>query len=328
MHWHIKLLAGLIFLTVACSVLAVGDVPLNQALTQLLNEPQNWNAIRDERLPRLIVMLLTGASLAVAGAVMQSLFQNALASPSILAITPGGSFAVMLVMISGLHLSWPIAWPLAAVFGCLTSLLIVYGLAKRSGSIQMHQLLLIGIALSTLLMTIQGVILFILRDEWQLILTITEWEAGSTYNRTWQHVNMQLPLALIGLTGCLYYRETLDLFALGEEEALNLGVDITQVRWRLFLFVSLLVGGAIAAIGMVAFFGLIIPHVIRTLSGPSNKRLIPLTLFAGATALPLLDILLRLTDFHSISIGNISALIGGLFFLTLLMGSKSRWRVC
>jgi iron complex transport system permease protein len=110
----------------------------------------------------------------------------------------------------------------------------------------------------------------------------------------------------------------LNLLALGEEEAKNLGVDVQRVRWRLFLCISLLTGGAIAAVGMIAFFGLVLPHIVRRLQGPDHLTLIPSCLMGGAAILTCLDSCLRYFSIYDISIGNLSAIIGGLFFLFLL----------
>ena len=199
-----------------------------------------WNPLLDERLPRLIVLICTGASLAVSGAVLQSLFHNPLASPSVLGISCGGCLLVTIVFILDWHFIYPYSVPIAAFFGCLITLLIIYTLSKRSGVVQISTLILTGIAISTLLLAIQGAITYALRDQWELIQTITEWEAGSTTDRNWKHVNMQLPLTIVGLLGCLHYCSEINILALGEEEALNLGVNVKQVRFRLFIFVALL----------------------------------------------------------------------------------------
>lgn len=314
-------------LAVCCILtLFLGDTPWTTVWTGFVNRLNGsnhlWNPLLDERLPRLIVLLCTGASLAVAGAVMQALFQNPLASPSVLGISCGGSLLVLLVFIFGWHLQFPYAVPLAAFLGALATLLIIYFLARQSNGTTLHSLILTGIALSTLLIAIQGAIIFALRDQWQLIQTLTEWEAGSTTDRNWKHVHMQLPLTLVGLSGCLLYRKELDILALGEEEAKNLGVEVEKVRWRLFWCVALLTGGTIAAVGIIAFFGLVLPHVVRRLQGSSNRHLIPLCILSGSTALAAMDLTLRILGIHAFSIGNVSAILGGIFFLLLLFRRK------
>lgn len=303
-------------------LLFLGDIPFevvwNGVLERLTGASTQWNPLLDERIPRLVVIMLSGASLAVSGAVMQALFHNPLASPSVLGVSCGGSLAVLLVFVCEIHLNHPYTIPIAAFSGCILTLLIIYLLARYNGEITLYNLILTGIALSTLLIAIQGAILYAIRDQWQLTQTITEWLSGSTIDRSWKHVHMQLPLAMIGLFGCWMYRNEIDLMALGEEEAKNLGVAVSRVRWRLFLCISLLTAGTLASVGFISFFGLVLPHILRKMSGPENRRLIPLCILAGSATLASMDLILRLMDIRAFSIGNISAVIGGIFFLLLL----------
>ncbi len=318
------LLTGCIVLLILGGVLTLisGETPWEQVwegfLLRLQGKATLWNPLLDERLPRLIVLICTGASLAVSGLIMQSIFHNPLASPSVLGISSGGCLCVILVFIFNLRFSYPYALPLAAFVGCFVTLCLVYSLSRWQEGKHLTNLILTGIAISTLIIAIQGFILYALRDHWQLIQTITEWEAGSTIDRSWQHVHMQLPLTLVGLWGCWIYKEELNILALGDEEAKNLGVDVQRVRWRLFLCISLLIGGALAAVGMIAFFGLVLPHIVRRLQGTDHVLLMPLCLIAGAAILTLLDFSLRFFELHEVSIGNLSAIIGGAFFLFLL----------
>lgn len=318
----------LIFLLTLCSLLTliIGDIPWTSvwehAIQRIQGTSSNWNPLLDERIPRLIVILFTGASLAVAGAVMQALFHNPLASPNVLGISCGGGLMVVLVFVLEWHLEYPFAIPIGAFAGALITLLFVYFLSRSRGEVQLNTLILTGIAVSSLLFAIQAAIMYALRDRWMLIQTLTEWEAGSTVDRDWQHVHMQLPLALTGLYGCWHYRSEIDILALGEEEAQNLGVEVNKVRWRLFLCVALLTGGAIASVGMIAFFGLVLPHLVRYVQGPANHHLIPLCILVGGTAFAAMDLLLRMLEIHALSIGNVSAILGGIFFLILMRSSQ------
>lgn len=306
--------------------LIMGDIPLDiawpEAIERLKGISNQWNPILDERLPRLIVILCTGASLAVSGAIMQSLFHNPLASPSVLGITSGGCLLVVMVYILNLQISYPYTIPLAAIAGCFLTLCLVHSISCFQQGMPLNNLILTGIAISTIFLSIQGVFLYALRDHWQLIQTITEWEAGSTLDRSWDHVHMQLPLTIVGLAGSYLYRKEMNLLALGEEEAKNLGVDTERIRWRLFFCVALLTGASLAAVGMITFFGLVLPHILRRLQGPDHRSLIPFCIVGGAMALIFLDLLLRTFNVYAISIGNLSAILGGLFFLILLFQSQ------
>lgn len=312
----------------AVFILITGETPLDyvwkDALAKLSGNSRTWNPLLDERLPRLIVIICTGASLAVAGAIMQSLFQNPLASPGTLGISCGGSLCIMLVLILGWHHNHPFAIPLSAFGGCLLTLLLVYFLSFEGRQVKLHHLLLTGIAISTLLVTIQSALLYAFRDHWQLIQTLTEWQAGSTLDRNWNHVHMQLPLTLIGLLGACLYRKEMNMLALGEEEARHLGVEVNRVRWRLFLCVSLLTGGALAGIGMITFFGLVLPHIVRKICGADCRKVIPSCILGGSVLMAVMDLSIRFLSLHLISIGNISAVLGGFFFLFLILTGKKR----
>jgi iron complex transport system permease protein len=303
-------------------LLSTGPLPwsvvVSEAGQRLTGATTSWNALLDERIPRLIILLCTGASLAAAGAIMQSLLQNPLAAPSILGVNAGSDLAVILTLITGWHHVYRWSIPIAAIAGALSVLLLLFTLVSTKRHHPLSDLLLMGIALSTLLLAIQSALLYAFRDHWQLIQTITEWGAGSTYDRNWQQVHMQLPLTIVGIALCWYYRHEANILALGESEALSLGVDVAKVRWRLILSVCLLTGGATAAIGNVPFFGLLVPHVLRYCYGTNHRLLLPLCFGIGAVTLTLFDTLLRITDIHFLTIGNLSALCGALFFILLL----------
>ncbi len=320
----------LMIILLGCSILTLvlGDIPWpdvwNEAIMRLQGASLKWNPFLDERLPRLIVIISTGAALAVSGAVMQGLFHNPLASPHLLGISCGGALFVVLVFIFKWHLQYPFSIPLAAFTGSLLTLFFVYLLSRSDGKVQIHTLILTGIAVSSFLLAIQASIMYAFRENWTLIQTLTEWEVGSTLDRNWKHVHMQLPITIIGLYGCWHYRNEIDILTLGEDQAKNLGVDVDTVRWRLFLCVALLTGGAIAAVGMVAFFGLVLPHLVRRLQGPSSQGVIPLCMLLGSVSFAGMDLLLRVLKIHNLSIGNISAILGGIAFLVLLRKFKPR----
>lgn len=322
---------GFFILLCICALLTLitGDSSWNvvwaQAKERLQGTSSHWNPLLDERIPRLIIILCTGAALAVAGAVMQSLFNNPLASPNVLGISCGGGLMVVLIFVMEWHLEYPFVIPIGAFLGSLLTLVAVYLLSRSRGTVQLNTLILTGIAVSSLLFAIQAAIMYALRDRWMLIQTLTEWEAGSTIDRDWKHVHMQLPLTLIGLFGCWRYRSEIDILALGEEEAQNLGVEVSKVRWRLFLCVALLTGGAIASVGAIAFFGLVLPLLVRYVQGPANHQLIPLCILIGSTSFAAIDLLLRLFEIHSVSIGNVAAILGGVFFLILISNSQHRF---
>ena len=311
--WSILLIVGSIL------ALTTGDVSWSLVwqgcLDRISGSSNLWNPLLDERLPHLIVLLCSGSSLAVSGLVMQSIFQNPLASPSVLGISSGSSLLVILVFIFNLQNTLPFAIPTAAIGGALLTLICLFSLTRGAS---LYTLILTGIALSTVLLGVQSSLLFALRENWQLIQTVNEWEAGASLGHTWKHVHMQLPLTIIGLSAAVAHSKKLNILALGEEEALNLGVQVTQIRSLLFFSVAILTGGALAAIGHVTFFGLILPHLLRKLYGPDHNSLVPLSILAGGASFVLLDLFIRSLHLVTLSIGTLSALLGGVYFLYLL----------
>lgn len=314
-------------LFVSLATLSQGPTPLSTILGSLPERftDGTWNALIDERLPRLLVVLMTGSALAVSGAVTQALFSNPLASPGILGLQAGSSLAVTCVLLSGCYRELPLFIPLAAVLGSLATLLLVYSLARRRGD--MLSLVLCGLALSALLLCAQQALIYASRHNWTLVQTIAEWEACSTSDRDWQHVWMQLPLTVAGLAICWRLREEIDVLSFGEEEALNLGVETAKARKWLFLAIAMLVGGCLAGLGNLPFFGLLLPHVVRQLSSARARFLLPNCFWAGGLSLSALDVLLRGVHFSALSIGHVSALLGSCFFL-LLITKTSEWKRC
>ena len=308
-----------LIVSISC-LLFFGDTPF----WQLWHFHAPWNPLLHERIPRLIVLFSSGAALAVAGTISQSLFRNPLASPSVLGIPSGGILVVTILFALKWHDAAPFCIPLGAFFGAFCTLFFVYALSKKQGPMQMHSLILTGIATAALLLAIRSTITYALKNEWELIQTLTEWEAGMTTNRQWMHVHMQLPCTLVGLLGAWSYRQELNILALGDEEALTLGVNVSKVRFRLFMCIALLMGGTIAAVGIIAFFGLIMPHLMRNISGFNHDILIPRCILAGGTTFLFLDTILRLANIQFLSIGNISAILGGIFFLALLFYPAKR----
>lgn len=316
------LLLALLGIAGAVLLLVQGALPWPQvwqgALDRFFGAGYRWNALLDERLPRLLVLLATGASLVVAGGVMQSLLQNPLAAPSVLGLHTGSDLMAIILLVGGWHQLHPWMMPLATFLGAWLVLLAVVTLWHRLPQRQFGQLILMGIAITTLLMAIQNGLLYAWRDDWPLSYAIAEWTAGSTLDRSWIHVHMQMPLTVVGLFVCWHYRNELNILTLGDEEAMNLGVDVEKVRWQLILAIGALTGGSLAAVGNIPFFGLIVPHLLRRAFGPNQRRLLPLEIATGSISLMLFDTLLRYSCLHWLTIGNLSALVGALFFLFLL----------
>ncbi|MBS4169018.1 iron ABC transporter permease [Parachlamydia sp. AcF125] len=320
----IPLLLFTAYFLAVVATLVQGEIPWNEVWEDLVSrwqsDPPAWNPLWDDRLPRLLVLSFTGASLPVAGIIMQSIFRNPLASPSILGVSSGASLSALFAFIFGWKSLSPCILPLACVGGAFIALLCVYKLGRFHTS---HAFILAGMAISTLITAGQDFLLHALRNERDLLQTLAEWQSGFSGNANWQHVYMQFPLTSLGLAGCWLYRREIDLFSFGEEHAAALGVDVVRTRWHLFICVALLTGSSIAVLGIIPFLGLILPHTMRLIHRPTAKELIPWSAFGGAFLLVGIDLFLRYYQFQYVSLGNLTALIGGFFFLYLLLNQSA-----
>ncbi|MDA8773836.1 iron ABC transporter permease [Chlamydiia bacterium] len=301
--------------------LIIGSIPfqtlIDQCYERLCTKHNIWCAIIDERLPRLIVLVLSGASLAVAGSVMQTVFNNPLASPSSLGISSGASLMVVLSFYFQWHQSDPKQLALVSIFGCVITLILVY-LISRVRSRSLSFMLITGFAASSFFSAIADTISHTFHNNHETFLNWAQWHSATTFDRDWCHVEIQLPLTLIGLLGIFYLRKEIDIMSLGDDDAQTLGVNTDASRWIVLLLTSMITGASLAAMGGgLPFFGLLLPYLVRKCYGPGMNTLFPLCMGMGSISLVTLDLTIRFFEFESLAIGNVSALFGGSSFLLI-----------
>lgn len=267
------------------------------------------------RLPRAIVAFLVGIMLALAGAVMQTLTRNPLASPDITGVTAGASMGAVLMI-----LVWPDAGPralpLAALGGGGLVALIIYLLAWRNGDSPMR-LILVGIGLGSMLSAFQAILM--LRADIEQLQRALYWLTGSIYARTWEHLYALLPWFIVLVPVILFSARELNALHLGDEVAQGVGVAVTWQRGLLLLASVGLTGAAISQVGAVGFVGLMAPHVARRLVGPAHEGSLVVTGLVGGALVLSADFAGR-AAFAPIEVpaGIIIALIGAPFFIFLL----------
>jgi iron complex transport system permease protein len=275
------------------------------------------------RAPRVIVAMLVGAALAVAGVQMQGLFQNPMASPDVVATSTGGALGAILSIIWGLAQRSIVWLPALAFVGALASLVLVYAITTRRGRTPIAMLLLAGVAINALLGALISFFVTLHWVRYEVAQEVLFWMQGGLENRTWAHVWMAAPPVLVGLVVSLVLARDLDLFLSGEETAASLGVETERVKRTVLVVAALLTGTSVAVSGVVGFVGLIIPHTVRLLVGPSHRRVVPASALAGAAFLVIADLVARtLHRPEEIGLGVITACCGAPFFLWLL----SRYR--
>lgn len=279
--------------------------------------------ILDLRLPRMLLGLLVGAMLGVAGAALQGYLRNPLAEPSVLGASNSAALGAVCALYFGLSELHPLALPLLAILGGAIAILTLFLL---SGSAESPlTLILAGIAVSTLAGA--GISLALnLSPNPFAAMEIMSWLLGSLENRSYDHVWIALPCVIVGAALLLADGRTLDALTLGEEGAQALGVNLSAARLRMMLAVAIGVGGAVAVSGSIGFIGLIVPHLVRPLTDRSPSAVLLPSRLGGAALLTLADIGVRLIpSTNELKLGVVTALLGVPVFLVHLMRERRLW---
>jgi len=277
--------------------------------------------IAEIRLPRLLLGALTGAGLALSGALMQGLFRNPLADPGLLGVSAGAALgAVAGIVLVGEFLSAAGAWllPGLAFAGGLASLLIVHRLAAAGGRADIATMLLAGIALNAMAGAGIGLLSYIADDA--ELRDLIFWSLGSLQITDWRKLTVALAVVVPALVILPRFAGALNANLLGEREAGHLGIDLERVKRRIIAGVALVVGALVGFTGVIGFVGLVVPHLLRLVIGPDHRLLLPASALAGGALLVAADIVARIAIAPAeIPIGIITALLGGPFFLWLLV---------
>ncbi len=330
-------LAGLLLLTGVAAV-AVGSVPIGPrtvvgvflhraGLPVAVTWPPEIAAIvLTLRLPRVILAGLVGLALAGAGTVFQGLFRNPLADPYIIGVSAGAALGATLSIVRGFSagIAGLGAVSVAAFLGALAVSFGVYRLARRDGDVPMEDLLLAGIAVGASLSAIISMLQLAGGESLQRVIF---WVMGGFAGRTWGHILMVAPYAVGGLVLAWLYGRELNVLQVGEEGALQLGVDVPRVKRILLACGSLMAAAAVATSGLIGFVGLVVPHLMRLIVGPDHRILLPAAALAGAVALVGADLLARTVIAPAeIPVGVVTALFGAPFFLYLLLRGRGTRR--
>lgn len=270
------------------------------------------------RLSRLVLAALVGVCLALSGAIMQALFQNPLAEPYLVGVSAGAGLGAIIAILGSASLTFLGlgAMPLLAFIGALVVVFVVYVLSRRGGRVQTGTLLLTGIAVGSLVSAITSFLMMVTQQDLRQVLF---WQMGGLSGRGWLQVWIILPQTVLGFALAMVMHRPLNLLLLGDEVAGSLGMNIQTTKRLLLAVSSLLAAGAVAVSGLIAFVGLIVPHVMRLLVGPDHRRLLPVCALGGALLLILADVAARtLLAPTELPIGIITSALGCPFFLYLL----------
>ncbi|MEM7604231.1 MAG: iron ABC transporter permease [Myxococcota bacterium] len=279
------------------------------------------------RLARAFAAVLAGASLAVGGALVQGLFRNPLASPSILGTTAGaslgGQVALLLAELVGLSLRPELVVPIGCLAGALASLLVLLLLLRRTEDLL--TLLLTGFLLNSLFLAVGSLIMSFAQEQWQLGRAVVNFALGTLSGVGTPQLRFAAPLVLVALAMAVSWSRVLDLLLTGEREAKSLGAPVESARFWVVVWTSVLVAAAVSLAGSLAFVGLVVPHVLRPFVGVRHRRLIPACAIAGAAFVLLCDGLARaLPSQGEVPLGVVSALVGAPTFLVLLLRERAQ----
>ncbi len=276
------------------------------------------------RLPRTVLVAMTGAALAGSGAAYQGLFRNPLADPYLIGVASGAGLGAVAAM----SLNWRydalglMAVPLAAFSAALLTVLVVYQLARSGHTLPVTNLVLAGVAVSSFAGALTSFLMLNSTGELRRALA---WLLGGSALTGWQPVLALLPYWLVGLGGLLTMGHALNVMQFGDEQAQQLGLPVVRARRLIIIAASLTSAAAVSFAGIIGFVGLIVPHLLRMLTGGDYRRLLPLSLLGGAAFLLFADVLARLVLApQELPVGMITALAGAPFFLWILRRSRQQ----
>jgi iron complex transport system permease protein len=271
------------------------------------------------RLPRTLLAAMVGAALALSGALLQGLFRNPLASPSIIGASEGAAFGAVLALSLGLAERSVWVAPALAIAGAFGALVAVVAVASRDGRSPVATLLLAGVALSALLSAVNTWLIARAWEEHEAARRIAYWLMGGISDRGWLHVGMLLPGLLLGLLLAQLHAKDLDRLLEGEETASALGVEVDRAKNWLLAAAAMLVGSAVAVSGVVGFVGLIVPHLVRLALGGGHRLLLPASALTGAWLVVAADLFARTAVApRELHLGVVTSFLGAPFFLFLL----------
>lgn len=316
------LASPLLAVSIGTANISMGDVFSTYAC-QLFNECQKADLTQrivwELRTPRVVLAFLTGAGLALAGALLQTVTRNPLADPYLFGVSSGASFGAVLV-IAAIGMGTSVGMVFGAFVGSAVSVLIVMGLAGNG--VQVERMLLAGVAVAYMFSAATSLTLY--ASEPEVTVNYIFWALGSLARADWSQILLPSIVVVMGMIASLAYHRQLRAVLAGEESAQTLGVNVGRLRLSMLLLASLMTATLVAYTGGIGFIGLMIPHVVRRLMGVNNAQTLIATALLGGLFLIWVDVVARtIMENQEMPVGVITAGIGSVFFLTVLY--RRRW---
>jgi len=333
----------LILILIILSIISLGYGPVELSIKQIfdiifykinLNNGLSFNLIQETvfwniRLPRLLLGLIVGLALGSTGAILQGLFRNPLIDPGFIGISSGAAVGAMIsIMFSSIaynifKISHFILLPLLAIIGAFIVTMMIYKMSKVENKTNIMAMLLSGIAINALAGAIIGIFVSISSDS--QLRSFTFWTLGGLDRSNWNIVGISYLIISINFFLVFSLRDKLDIFMLGDSEALCLGINVEKLKKRIILISSIMVGVTVAFCGMIGFIGLVTPHLIRLLIGPNHRYLIPGSAILGSIILVLSDLISKSVIAPAqLPVGVVTSSIGAPIFIWLIYNQKKR----
>ncbi len=321
--WTGSFFLAALILSIAIGSVFISPLEVIRSLFGQAVQETTTTIIWSIRLPRTILIALVGSALAGSGAAYQGLFRNPLADPYLIGVASGAGLGAVLAM----SLNWPYSFlglfavPALAFIASLLTVALVYVFSRVGGSVPVTNLILAGVAVSSFTGSLTSFLMLHSTGELRRALS---WLLGGVSLVGWPAILALLPFLLVGLTVLVLSGHALNLLQFGDEQAAQLGLDTRRAKLAIIIAASLVTAAAVSFAGIIGFVGLIIPHIIRIFFGADYRRLVPLSILAGAGALLLADVLARVVIApQELPVGIITALAGAPFFLWVLRRGKS-----
>lgn len=332
--WMILLSVVLcVVLMYGCTVMGIASISfrdVNRILAgEILHFPVDMEGIstgsiaiiRNVRLPRVILGFIAGAALSVCGAGFQGIFRNPMADPFILGVSSGAALGAAVGIVLHLNKSFlgMSGTTFLAFVGSFLTIGLVYNISKVGKKVPVATLLLSGIAVSQTLSALNSLVMILNKESMDQIVF---WTMGSLNGKGWNQIAQVLPWSIIGILILLSSARELDIMLTGEDTAIQLGVNVEFLKKKVLFASSMITAAVISVTGIIGFVGLVVPHVVRMVTGPKHGRIMPLSLLFGGTFLIICDTLARSLVAWEIPVGIITSVCGGPFFLYLLRKMK------
>ena len=282
-------------------------------------QSENYRIVYLIRMPRVFCGILAGTNLALAGCILQGILRNPLADPGIIGVTAGAGLFAMVIMIILPEITNLV--PIAAFVGAMVAVAIVFALSWQRG-VQPLRMILAGVAVAAFFGGAQTALMVFYSDR---IQSTINWMAGGFQGASWSHVSMILPYTLLGLAAVFFISRWLNALQLGEDTARSIGLPVEKIRFVLLILAALLAASAVSVAGMLGFVGLVIPHMVRLVTGSDFDYLLPCSAIWGAAFVSMTDSAARLALAPiEVPVGVFMSFFGAPFFLYLLKkGMKS-----